>query len=302
MADSRFSCSLCAKTFVQKRNLNRHLLTHQSANHSCQKCGRLFHRNDVLAKHQEKCLVEIEDEKTCDMCKTTFTQKCHMTRHKKMCVIKQQQCKMKKSSEAFKEKLKVGYMIEKVLRKCPDTMEEALDASDKECLKLYQSSCEESIEMKEVVLKPWQENVIRLIDNPSERFIFWIIGEKGNEGKTFIQKYIHKLFGSRRVLKSEVNSKKADIAYVLSQETLTCKDIFLFNLLRSDLDVAYGLLENLKDGYLISSKYRSKPLKIKTPNTVLVFSNSLPNKTQLSADRWKIYEIHDNELRQNLLT
>ena len=302
MADSRFSCSLCVKTFVQKRNLNRHLLTHRDAKLSCHKCGMLFHRSDVLAKHQEKCSAVIKDDKTCDVCNTTFTQKCHLTRHKKICVINQQKRKMKKSSEEYKQKLKVGYMVEKVLRKCPDTMEEALDARDKECLKLYQSSCEESIEMNEVVLKPWQEDVIRLIDNPSERFIFWIIGEKGNEGKTFIQKYIHKLFGSRRVLKSEVNSKKADIAYVLSQETLTCKDIFLFNLLRSDLDVAYGLLENLKDGYLISSKYRSKPLKIKTPNTVLVFSNSLPNKSQLSGDRWKIYEIRGNELQQNLQT
>ena len=145
-------------------------------------------------------------------------------------------------------------------------------------------------------MKPWQEKVIRFIDNPSERKIYWVIGERGNEGKTFIQKYIHKLFGSRRVLKSELNSRKVDIAYALSQESFTCKDIFLFNLLRSDYIASYGVLENIKDGYLLSSKYRSKPLKIKTPNTVIVFSNSHPEKSQLSSDRWKVYKIQSDEL------
>ena len=198
---------------------------------------------------------------------------------------------MKKSSEEYKRKMKVGSMVEKVLRKCPDRLEEALDASDRECLKLYQSSCEENMDMKTIELKPWQQEVIGFIDKPSDRGIYWVVGKHGDEGKTFIQKYIHQLFGTRRVLKSEVNSRKSDIAYVLSQESLTCKDIFLFNLLRSDIDVAYGLLENLKDGYLISSKYRSKSLKIKTPNTVIVFSNSLPEYTKLSRDRWKVFII-----------
>ena len=153
----------------------------------------------------------------------------------------------------YDQKLERGKMLEDILRKYMDTKEETLDDRDKECLRLYQQSVEENMDMDSVHLKAWQEKVIRFIDEPSDRTIYWVVGRVGNEGKTFIQKYIHKLFGSRRVLKSEVNSKKADIAYILSQESLTCKDIFLFNLLRSDIDVAYGLLENLKDGYLISS-------------------------------------------------
>ena len=34
---------------------------------------------------------------------------------------------------------------------------------------------------------------------------------------------IQQLFGARHVLKTEANSRKADIAYMLTQETLTCK-------------------------------------------------------------------------------
>ena len=100
------------------------------------------------------------------------------------------------------------------------------------------------------------------------------MGRCGNEGKTSIQKYIRQLFGARCVLKTEANARKVDITYVLSQETLTCMHIFLLNLQRSDPVVFYGLFENLKGGYLVSVKYRSASFKVRTPNTVVVFSNS----------------------------
>ena len=209
---------------------------------------------------------------------------------------------MKADSVSYAEQLKVGSEIERILRKYPDIYEEALDSYDRKCLELYQSSCQEYIDMQDVKLKPWQKKVIQMIDSPTERTICWIVGKMGNEGKTFIQKYILQLFGMRRVLKTEINAKKADIAYMLSKDSLTCKDIFLLNLLRSDNELAYGLLENIKDGYLISSKYSSKHLKIKTPNTVLVFSNSYPTTENLSADRWKIYYIHGDDLFESNLS
>ena len=293
---AHFVCSFCPKSFSVKRSMVRHMLSHDERKQSCKTCNKSYHRSDLLLKHQVKCVKTSNNVNTCDLCNKSFGQKCHLTRHQKICVVKCKKDKLEQATEEYKKKLKEGELLEKVLRKCPDTMEEALDANEKECLKLYQISCEGSMDMDSVVLKRWQQEVIRLIDIPSERNIYWIVGAQGNEGKTYIQKYIHQLFGSRRVMKTEVNTKKADIAYILSKESLTCKDIFLFNLLRSDTDVAYGLLENIKDGYLISSKYRSKSLKIKIPNTVIVFSNSFPLQSQLSMDRWKIFEICGDKL------
>ena len=37
-------------------------------------------------------------------------------------------------------------------------------------------------------------------------------------------------------------------------------------------------------------------MRVKTPNTVIVFSNSTPMAEQLSKDRWRIYEIMDDRL------
>ena len=272
------------------------MLSHGDRKYICERCNISYHRSDYLQRHQIKCFAKVKDTHTCDLCNKSFSQKSHLTRHTKVCNIKQTANNLKQKTKEFEKRLKRGEMLEKILQKHLDIKEEAMSPADKECLKLYQTSCETSMDIDNITLKPWQEEVIRIIDNPSERSIYWIVGAKGNEGKTFIQKYIRQLFGARRVMKSEANSRKVDIAYVLSNDTLTCKDIFLFNLLRSDDQVAYGLLENIKDGYLVSSKYRSKFVKIKTPNTVIVFSNSFPQQRQLSVDRWKVFEISGDTL------
>ena len=87
MNTTRFTCTLCPKTFAQKRNLSRHLVTHEKAKYPCGKCGKGFRRKDLLTKHQTKCLVILDDDKRCNICNTTFTQKCHVKRHRKVCEL-----------------------------------------------------------------------------------------------------------------------------------------------------------------------------------------------------------------------
>ena len=60
--------------------------------------------------------------------------------------------------------------------------------------------------------------------------------------------------------------------------------------------VNYELLEKIKNGRTVASKFDSKELKFKTPNTVVVFSNEKPDVSELSKDRWKIFRIRDNDL------
>ena len=273
------------------------MLNHYGPKHICQSCGMRFHRRDYLAKHTKRCK-SIKTDNKCDMCDKIMFKKSNLTRHKNVCRIKQEVMQMKEASKQYRQKLEKGLRIEQILRKCPDTMEEALKTTDRDCLKLFQLYCQDDMNISNITLRPWQKEVVKFIERPCERSIFWIMGTKGNEGKSFIQKYICQQYGMRRAIKSEINTRKEDIAYTLTEHMLTCKDIFLFNLLRSYSCVAYGLLENLKDGYLMSSKYRSKSLKIKTPKTVMVFSNSLPFMSQLSKDRWKIFEINGDYLKE----
>ena len=49
---------------------------------------------------------------------------------------------------------------------------------------------------------------------------------------------------------------------------------------------SYKVLESIKDGVGISGKYNSAELVFKTPNILIVFSNTEPNKSNLSIDQW----------------
>ena len=49
--------------------------------------------------------------------------------------------------------------------------------------------------------------------------------------------------------------------------------------------------DNIKDGIASASKFNSEVIQFKTPNVVVVFSNTDPDMKQLSKDRWKIYNI-----------
>ena len=58
----------------------------------------------------------------------------------------------------------------------------------------------------------------------------------------------------------------------------------------------YDLLEQVKNGRTLAGKFDSKELKFHTPNIIVVFSNEMPDVDQLSKDRWKIFQIRDDEL------
>ena len=84
--------------------------------------------------------------------------------------------------------------------------------------------------------------------------------------------------------------------HTISKRMLACVDIFLINIPKSfsvNL-IPYNVLEEIKDGRAISSKYDSKTMTFRTPNVLVVFSNKLPRKDYVSKDRWKILTIDKN--------
>ena len=84
---------------------------------------------------------------------------------------------------------------------------------------------------------------------------------------------------------------------ILRKRSTTTVDIFLFNDSRSikgEEPNMYRILEDIKDGAATTSKYDNQRIKFQTPNFIMVFSNSWPNRRHLSRDRWEIYEPTDN--------
>ena len=73
------------------------------------------------------------------------------------------------------------------------------------------------------------------------------------------------------------------------------KDIFLFNEARatSHESCNYSIVESIKDGTAVSSKYNNDVVRFKIPNAVVVFSNHMPSIRELSKDQWKIFLMLD---------
>lgn len=128
--------------------------------------------------------------------------------------------------------------------------------------------------------KPWQQKVIDLIkSDPDSRTINWYFDKIGNNGKSFLAKYLVDSYNAFYTRGGKAN----DITYAYNYE-----NIVIFDYVRDAEEyVNYGVIEQLKDGLVTSNKYESK-LKRCDPPHILVFANFLPDTSRMSADRWNI--------------
>ena len=75
-----------------------------------------------------------------------------------------------------------GEIITNILEK-GNAREDSLSKNNRELLQLYRKQM--SIRnLSNVELRPWQQQLMDNISTPSDREVIWIIGKKGNEGKT----------------------------------------------------------------------------------------------------------------------
>ena len=196
----------------------------------------------------------------------------------------------------YKNKLKLGKIIYEEIEE-HEISEESLRREYKEAKELYIKH-KKNIDLDNVILRPWQKALLNHI-KPSTREVIWVIGKHGNEGKSWFQEYMESKFGWEKVICGmDIKMKKGSICHVLSKRSLMTIDTFLFDVGKANTDdgVNYELLEKIKNGRTVASKFDSKELKFKTPNTVVVFSNEKPDVSELSKDRWKIFRIRDDDL------
>ena len=203
---------------------------------------------------------------------------------------------LKMDDAEYENTLELGRMIvEKA--KSLGIAEESLRSEYKKAKELYLKH-EKNVDIENVILRSWQDSLLQYL-KPSNREIIWVIGRKGNEGKTWFQEYMESKYGWGKVISGmDIKVKKSSICHALSKRSLMSTEIFLFDVGKAFTcdGVNYELLEKIKNGRVLASKFDSKELKFKTPNIVVVFSNEAPEVKQLSKDRWKIFQIRDDDL------
>ena len=77
----RFQCHECPKKFLRKDHFENHLLSkHSISDHVCVTCNKKYKNELTLLKHSEFfCSLQ------CKPCMRTFTKKCDIEKHRKIC-------------------------------------------------------------------------------------------------------------------------------------------------------------------------------------------------------------------------
>ena len=121
-----------------------------------------------------------------------------------------------------------------------------------------------------------------LIEDPDDRKIYFIIDGVGNTGKSwFIRKFLTQHSSTQHLSVGRIE----DLNYAIDPS----KRVFLFDIPRTRLQfLQYSVLEGLKDGAVMSTKYFSQMKRLDGPAHVVVFTNEEPDMAALSIDRYKI--------------
>lgn len=188
------------------------------------------------------------------------------------------------------------------------TMVEMVDMHPAQCIKFFRGleSCEALLRRREraealrqqmlsVSLRPWQQAVVdqllTLEEEADTRQIIWVYDQHGGAGKTFLTKYLCGLHDGQQV----PCGRQMDMALLLDiTRGLVIIDI---PYAKKRADFPYGFMEKCRDGAVFSSKYNSG-MKERTPNPpwfVIVFSNRLPDDTQMAYDRFHVMTLDENK-------
>lgn len=184
--------------------------------------------------------------------------------------------------EEFKASVKNGELDPKALR---DLHSEVFAKYPRFCHDYIQDNYPCKV-VEDHVLHDWQANLKSLLDaEPDDRTIVFVVDEVGNSGKSWFAHWYTQNVGRSQVL---LPGKKNDMSYALDP---TIRVLFMDAPRSKQGDyLMYDFLEDIKNGFVFSSKYESRIKRLSRVH-VVVNMNESPDMTKLSADRYKIINL-----------
>merc|ERR1712112_377639 len=91
-----------------------------------------------------------------------------------------------------------------------------------------------NMDRKDIEWRGWQMDLRQYLDKPCDRKVIWVVGNDGNEGKSFFQENIREEFWYSRVCTLELSENPRNTFHILGKLCSTNTDIFLFNVARAE--------------------------------------------------------------------
>ncbi len=144
------------------------------------------------------------------------------------------------------------------------------------------------VELRQSRVSNWQSECIVHTFDQCNRKVCWYVDTDGNKGKSYLAHLFYYVY--QFDLFDGVTSAR-DICFLISDTPCG----FVIDVTRSDAShFSYQTLEMLKNGYVMTGKYQGIRRLFK-PKPVIVFSNFAPDTSKLSADRWCIHHLTNEE-------
>lgn len=161
--------------------------------------------------------------------------------------------------------------------------------------------CKKPRELKLIVPdRDWEVAILdKIKEEPDDRTIHWVWSKKGCMGKSCFSKYLVAKHNA-----CVLHGKGDNVRHGLAQ-WITDKgefpDIVVYPIPKcfSAQYLSYEGLEQIKDMFFYSGKYEGGQVCGPNPH-VFVFANEPPDKSKMSADRWDIKRIDDDEISESL--
>lgn len=134
----------------------------------------------------------------------------------------------------------------------------------------------------------FQKRICDIVENPctDDRKVHFVVDHDGNSGKSWLCGYLLSKHPDRVQVLSV--GKRDDLALVID----VTKDVFLFDVPRGSMEfLQYSILEKLKDRMIFSPKYASSMKILQHLPHVVVFANEDPDRTKMTADRYKVINL-----------
>lgn len=123
------------------------------------------------------------------------------------------------------------------------------------------------------------------------RKVVWVWSNTGGVGKStrakWFENYLIDIGKKGQLITNGATAR--DIATLITPDM----EYFIFDLARStgENEIPYSIIEGLSNGLITSGKYVPKNIKMHGPVHIIIFSNTVPDVSKLSADRFKGTEI-----------
>lgn len=156
---------------------------------------------------------------------------------------------------------------------------------------------------------PWQTELYeKTLAKPHPREIYWVNDPYGNNGKSEFTKTLS-LIESNRIICCNGGAEK-DIVNLINNMVEDGFDLLIQNLtiiidiprskhVGENVCVSYTLLENLKNGFCVNTKYKAKSHRFNRPH-IIVLSNMAPDFEQMTSDKLQEYNIINRKLIKNI--